>query len=491
MNRQSLGSLLEGLSSCPLRGAADCVPKRLVEDSRQVKAGDVFLARGGEAVDGRSFIAAAEASGAAVILSDEHGCSVASGPAIQSSALAYDGAVLAHRLAGDPSESLAVVGVTGTNGKTTVSTVLAGVLGGDGACGLLGGVYRDDGRTRQFTQLTTPMASEVAMWLSDSMAGGCTRAVMEVSSHALAQQRVAGVRYAAAIFTNLSGDHLDYHGSMEDYARAKRTLFDNLDHDAVAVVNADDPASEDMTAGTRASVIRCAIHNGGEVHGTILESNTGGSRVNLCSPWGERVLCVPFVGVHNVMNAMQVLAAACVLGVAFDDSCARLESAAAPPGRLERLNARLHVYVDFAHTDGALEAVLKSLREIIDPGAMLLVVVGCGGDRDQTKRPRMAAVATSLADRVWLTSDNPRTEDPDAILADMLTGVASDDTKRVQVEPDRRRAIYDAIAAAGPHDIVLIAGKGHERVQIIGAESMPFDDRKVAAEALKKAGWAT
>lgn len=491
MSEQLLGELLGGLTLTPRNGAERCHVKRVVEDSRLVQAGDVFLARAGEAVDGRSYIAAAEASGAAVVLSDEQGCSLAAGPSLQSENLEYDGAILAHRLVGDPSGSMPVVGVTGTNGKTTVSSVLAHVLGGSGECALLGGVYRDDGAARRDACLTTPMASEVASWLADSSGNGCSRAVMEVSSHALSQQRIAGVHFSAAIFTNLSGDHLDYHGSMEAYARSKRLLFTRLEHDAIAIVNADDDASDGMVSETNASVLRCGLHRDGDVHGQVLEMNASGSRLRVTSPWGQRVLSVPLVGTHNAMNALQVLAAACALGMTLDAACDRLSAAHAPPGRLEEIGSSPHVYVDFAHTDGALEAVLQSLLAIKSADAKLIVVVGCGGDRDHTKRPRMAAVATALADRVWFTSDNPRGEDPYAILADMMKGVDSAFHTKVHIEPDRKQAIVEAISVAGPTDLVLIAGKGHERFQLIGNDAMPFDDRLVATDALKDARRAT
>jgi UDP-N-acetylmuramoyl-L-alanyl-D-glutamate--2,6-diaminopimelate ligase len=491
VTEQPLGAVLDGLAIVPRNGAAGCVARRVVEDSRLVKPGDVFLARCGQAVDGHAFIAAAEAAGAAAILSDERGCSLAAGPSLQSEHPAHDGAILAHRLAGDPSRFMSVIGVTGTNGKTTVSSVLAHVLAPHGGCGLLGGVRRDDGATQQATCLTTPMASEVALWLSASRANGCSRAVMEVSSHALAQQRVAGVHFSAAIFTNLSGDHIDYHGSMEEYARCKRVLFTGVDQNAFAIINADDAASDAMVSGTKASVIGCSLNRAGDVRGEIMGLTASGSRTRLSSPWGERVVSVPLVGGHNVMNVLQVVAAACALGADFDDVCDRLSTANAPPGRLEAISSSPHVYVDFAHTDGALKAVLNSLREVKTTAALLTVVVGCGGDRDHTKRPRMAAIASALADRVWLTSDNPRSEDPDAILADMLAGVDPHAHAKVRVEPDRRQAIVDAIAAAGPSDIVLIAGKGHECVQLIGSKTIPFDDRLVAAEALRAAGWMT
>jgi UDP-N-acetylmuramoyl-L-alanyl-D-glutamate--2,6-diaminopimelate ligase len=459
----------------------------LVEDSRVVQPGDVFLARVGEGVDGRAFIGQAEALGAVAILSDAIGCKAATIPALLSERPERVGAVLAQRLAGSPSERLSLVGVTGTNGKTTVSTLLADVFRGVGPCGLLGGICIEDGLDREAASLTTPMAADVAQWLRRTVAHGCDRAVMEVSSHAIDQGRVEGLRFAGGIFTNLSGDHLDYHGSMDAYARCKHQLFASLPSDGFAIVNLDDPASEDMVAGISADVVRCTLGGGGDVNGRIVESSVDGTTVSVESPWGCGVVSVPLAGSHNAMNAMQALAAACVMGLGFRQASDRIATAKAPPGRLERVCERPRVFVDFAHTDAALEAVLQSLQDLVPPGGRILVVVGCGGDRDRTKRPRMAAIACA-ADRVWLTSDNPRSEDPHRILADMMEGVPEAAAATVDAIVDRRQAIGDAIREASPEDIVLIAGKGHEQVQLIGSQAFPFDDRRVALDAVQQRG---
>lgn len=471
-----------------MRGAERCMARRLVEDSRVVAPGDVFLARHGEDVDGRDFIEQAEERGAVAVLSDAAGCAAATGPAVQSEHLARDGAIIAQRLAGNPSERLSLVGVTGTNGKTTVSTMLAHLLRGDAPCGLLGGVCIEDGLSVRPARLTTPMAADVAAWLRASLENGCTRSVMEVSSHALDQDRVAGVEFAAGIFTNLSGDHLDYHGTMEAYAASKRRLFNGLPSTGTAVVNADDPASEAMVAAASAEVVRCTLGSGGDVNATIMKLDLDGIVMQIDSPWGCGSLSVPLLGVHNAMNAMQAMAAACALGIDFETATERMASASAPAGRLEQVCDRPRVFVDFAHTDAALKAVLHSLRTIKPPGGRVIVVIGCGGDRDRTKRPRMACVACEAAERVWLTSDNPRSEDPDRILADMQAGVPTDAVDNVACVVDRRSAIAAAVLAASPADIVLIAGKGHERTQLIGDQAIPFDDRLVAMESVRARG---
>ncbi len=485
---QLIGSVLSGLDVRPLRGAERCRSGRLVEDSRVVQPGDVFLARGGARSGSRTYISQAEERGAVAILSDAAGCEVATIPALLSKCPELDGAIMAQRLAGSPSERLALVGVTGTNGKTTVSTLLAHVLRGEGPCGLLGGVCIEDGLNSRPATLTTPMAADVAAWLASAVDHGCTRAVMEVSSHALDQGRIAGVQFAAGIFTNLSGDHLDYHGTMEAYAACKRQLLADLPSTGFAVINADDPASRSMAAGISAEVFRCTLSGDGDVSGEITHSDIDGIAMHLESPWGHGLLTLSIPGVHNAMNAVQVLAAACAMGVSFELAVDRIANATAPPGRLEQICDRPRVFVDFAHTDAALEAVLHSLQGIKPDGGRVLLVIGCGGDRDRTKRPRMAAIACRGAERIWLTSDNPRSEDPNRILEDMKAGVPADAASRVEIVPDRREAIAEAILEADLEDIVLVAGKGHERMQLVGSQEIPFDDRLVAMEAVETRG---
>jgi len=477
--------MLGGLDVRPLRGAADVLARRVVEDSRRVQPGDVFLARPGGQRDGRTFIAEAERAGAVAILSDQSGCEVAVGPALCSASLGHVGAVLAHRFCGDPSHSIPVVGVTGTNGKTTVTTLLQQILAGVRPCGLMGGVTIDDGAIQRDATLTTPMADEVASWLASSREAGCGHAVMEVSSHALSQSRVDGVRFAAAVCTNLSGDHLDYHGTMEAYAACKRALFERLDADAICVINADDAAVHDMAVGCAARLIRCSLEGAGDVLGYVSSVDCSGVDMQVKACTGTVNVRVPLLGRHNAMNALQALAVAEALGEDISQVAERLGQARGPAGRLEVIHQSPSVLVDFAHTDGALEAVLRSLGEV--KVGRIIVVVGCGGDRDRTKRPRMARVASSFADLVWLTSDNPRTEDPQAILDDMVGGVAREHLSRLHVQPDRSLAITEAIAEAKPNDIVLIAGKGHERHQLMNGHSIPFDDRVIAMQAIETA----
>ncbi len=483
VSERLLGLMLEGLEVAAVRGAEHVAARRVVEDSRMVQPGDIFLARAGQGTDGRRFIAAAEAAGAVAILSDQEGCAATAGPALLADDAGATGAILAHRLQGDPSATVAVIGVTGTNGKTTVSTVAQHLAGGSGACGLLGGVVMDDGARRTGSALTTPMAVDIANWLGATRQNGCGAAAMEVSSHALDQGRVRGVRFTAAVCTNLSGDHLDYHGTMEAYAASKRSLFRALGAEATAIINADDPAAAAIAEDTAARVVRCSLDGDADVEGRVVALNGTGTVMTVAAEGREATAHVPLLGRHNAMNVLQAVAAVRAIGVPFELAVQRVATATSPRGRLEPVCDRPRVLIDFAHTDGALAAVLHALRGI-DSGR-IIVVVGCGGDRDRSKRPRMAQVACSGADSVWLTSDNPRTEPPEDILRDMVQGIPAGRRSAVMVEVDRRAAIAGAIAQAGPDDCVLIAGKGHETVQLVAGEAIPFDDREVAADCLR------
>jgi UDP-N-acetylmuramyl-tripeptide synthetase len=415
--------------------------------------------------------------------------------------VARESAVIAERFYGEPSKSLKVVGVTGTNGKTTVSWLVHALLKRAGMpCGLIGTVIVDDGSEVAPASLTTPPATELSRTLSVMVESGCRCASLEVSSHALAQGRVSGISFDVGVFTNLTGDHLDYHGTSEAYGDAKARLFDMLSSEGVAIVNGDDPAHERMVRDCRARVLRCSLGNErAECAARISEMTITGTRLALTGPWGRIDCRIGLVGEHNAMNALQACAACHALGVDPEELAEGLSRVHAPPGRLEPVTATndpLSVFVDYAHTDDALEKVLKAVRPLVDKsGGRLWVVFGCGGDRDRTKRPRMGAVCDRLADMLVVTSDNPRTEDPEAIIADISKGLESPGSPRVMVNPDRERAISHAIARAREGDLVLIAGKGHEDYQILpdgmgGTVRRHFDDREVARAALSKRGMA-
>lgn len=491
----------------------------ITDDSRAVGEGFLFVARAGSAVDGATFVPDAVRAGASVVLADEGSAarvaaSVAPGVVVLAShEVPLATAELAEAFHGRPSGRLDLIGVTGTNGKTTIAHLVHQLVNASGVrCGLIGTVVVDDGRSVRRSRLTTPGAVELSGTLRAMVEAGCGAAVMETSSHALDQDRVAALRYGVGVFTNLTGDHLDYHGTMERYAAAKARLFEMLPVDGWAVVNAQDAWAGRMLRDCRSSVLACSVVEGGlsgvgmELPGgagraerawaVVRGSTMHGMELELFGPWGAVSTRVGLIGRHNAMNALQALGAAWCIGRPPRELWEGLASASAPPGRLEPVTSAgdpLAVLVDYAHTDDALRQVLGTLRAVVPPGGRLVVVFGCGGDRDATKRPRMGAVASELADVVWVTSDNPRREPPGAIIESILAGVPEGALGRVNVEADRSAAIAGAIGSAREGDVVLIAGKGHETEQIVGdgrggTVSMPFDDREVARRALAGLG---
>jgi UDP-N-acetylmuramoyl-L-alanyl-D-glutamate--2,6-diaminopimelate ligase len=316
----------------------------------------------------------------------------------------------------------------------------------------------------------------------------CTAAVMEVSSHALHQGRTAGLPFDVGVFTNLSGDHLDYHGTPDAYGEAKATLLRSLPAAGWAVVNMDDPAASRMTNGCRARVLSCSLADPrADCRARIHHQSITGIDAEFSGPWGSFDVQLPLAGRHNVANALEASAACFTLGVDRSTLPDALACCPAPPGRLEPVTEPgdpVTVLVDYAHTDDALANVLRTLRPLVPDGASLRVVFGCGGDRDRTKRPRMGQVAAQLADELYVTSDNPRTEDPQAIIDEITKGIPGLRWPDTVLLVDRKLAIESAIDRTRPGDVVLIAGKGHEPYQIVGSEKRPFDDRLTAAEAL-------
>ena len=367
---------------------------------------------------------------------------------------------------GDPSRQLALIGVTGTNGKTTTAHILGQLI--PGAVGIIGTTGVQFPGVSMTSNNTTPGPTETRRFLRAMVDEGCVACCMEVSSHALVQRRVDGLRFAAGVYTNLSGDHIDYHGSMESYEAAKARLFDLLGSDGHAIVNGSDPACRRIR--TQANLVR--FHPGPiEVtpHGTHFE-------------WRGRRVSLQLVGRHNAENAVAALETAAALGADEEELVASLAGVLPVRGRLETVQTDpFLVVVDYAHTDDALENALRAVREVVR--GMVILVFGCGGDRDRTKRPRMGAVAARYADRVFLTNDNPRTEDPRAIAEEVLAGLRG---RPATVELDRAAAIGAAVACARPGDAVVIAGKGHETYQEIGKRRMPFDDFVAARSALDR-----
>jgi UDP-N-acetylmuramoyl-L-alanyl-D-glutamate--2,6-diaminopimelate ligase len=457
------------------------------EDSRQVNPGDLFVARPGTRADGARFARDAQARGAAAVVTQQP---IPDCPLPQ--VLVRDASLAASRLAhlalGDPSRSMRVLGVTGTKGKTTAAFLLRQILNkARHKCGMIGTVEIDDGVTSREAEQTTPSAVDVARHLAAMVDNGCEAAAIEVSSHALDQGRVAGVEFAGAAFTNLTGDHMDYHQTMEIYAAAKARLFEDLDEEAFALVNDADEWAWRMTRDCRASrVLRFGFSEECDYRAADWRVSAEGSQFTLHTPDGQTPVRMALVGKHNIENALVAAGLAIeAFGLSVHQVAAALKDAAGAPGRLQavRCGQPFAVLVDYAHTDDALKKVLSALRPLCK--GKLRVLFGCGGDRDKTKRPRMARAAQELADAVYVTSDNPRTEDPASIIDQIRGGLSMNGSAEVYEDMDRRTAIERIIADAGPGDVVLIAGKGHENYQIIGTEKRHFDDAEEAARALQ------
>jgi len=465
--------------------------ERLASDSRRCAPGVAFFAYPGEAADGRAYIGDAIARGAGAVVWEEDGFSWKSSwkvPNAPLRGLRERAGVLAHEFYARPSEALWLCGVTGTNGKTSCSQWIAALLAKCGAAagviGTLGG-----GLPGQLVELanTTPDALETHRILKEMLASGAQAAAMEVSSHGLAQGRVNGVHFACALFTNLSHDHLDYHGSMEAYAEAKARLFDTPGL-RTAVLNLDDVAgvriAQRLAKRVRTIGYGLSPASAAGADDFIAAASVAGSRVEIDSSWGSTAVTLNQLGRFNVSNALGVLGCLVAYGVPFREASGLLAALPPVPGRMQAIGGEPLVVIDYAHTPDALEKVLGALRPVAGArGGRLAAVFGAGGDRDSAKRALMGQAAARLADAVLLTSDNPRGEDPLAIIEAIRRGAGECD-----VEIDRRRAIERAILEASPLDVVLIAGKGHERYQEIAGRRLPFSDEAVARAALALRG---
>ncbi|MEL6498960.1 MAG: UDP-N-acetylmuramoyl-L-alanyl-D-glutamate--2,6-diaminopimelate ligase [Planctomycetota bacterium] len=485
-----LRDLICGLPIDVVRSVRGLRVSDLTEDSRTVLPGSLFVARPGLSSDGRRYIEQAIARGAAAVLTDATTARDIAGPVgavLTAGDLRETTALLAERFFGNPSKRLRLAGVTGTNGKTTVAHLAHGLLNAAGQrCGLIGTVTIDDGREAAPAEMTTLPSIELSRTLATMVDHGCTCAVMEVSSHALDQGRVSALSFDAGVFTTLGIDHLDYHGTIESYAAAKAKLFEMLPRSAAAIVNADDPACDRMLSACRARRLRCSASSG-DATLDITSRTLSSCDVSLTGPFGALAASLPLAGDYNAMNLLLAVCVAHAFGASGSGLRAGIARPALPRGRLERVSRDaddVTVLIDFAHTPDALESVLQAVRGVA--GGSLCVVFGCGGDRDTTKRPTMGGIASSRADRVVLTSDNPRSEDPSGIVREILAGVPAGDRGPVQVVVDRSAAIATAIADADPGDVVIIAGKGHEQTQVSADGVMAFDDREHAARALRR-----
>ncbi len=466
-------------------GREDAPVLGVAQDSRQVEAGDLFLAWRGVDADGHDYLGDAVAAGAVAAVV-EHPVAGIDVPQL----VVRDGrraaALAADAVMGSPWRELTVVGVTGTNGKTTTTLLVRHLMGVAAPAAALGtlGVVNPDGSVRPGTEgLTTPGPVAVARWLRELADEGVAVVALEASSHALEQHRLDGVRFGVAVFTNLTQDHLDYHGDLAAYRSAKLRLAGLLDEAGTAVINGAEEAWKGVSA---ARVTTFALDGDADLEAHDVRTDAGGCRFEL-SFRGERApVRLPLVGRFNVENALAAAAVALVLGMELPVIATHLDAAPQIPGRLEVVvREPFTVIIDFAHTPDALENVLSTLRPLAEK--RLVVLFGAGGDRDAAKRRPMAAAVARWADRVWLTSDNPRTEDPEAILDDLEPGLAGVAYRR---QVDRVRAIHEAVAEAGPGDLLVLAGKGHERYQIVGTEKRPLDERVVVRDALAARGAA-
>ena len=450
-------------------------------DSRKVKAGDCFFAVVGTASDGHNFIPSAIEKGARAVVCQrlpEQMNSEVAYILVEDSNIAM--AAMAAAFYGHPSHELKLVGVTGTNGKTTTATLLYDMFMAMGYnAGLISTVVYRIGERRIDSTHTTPDSIRLNAMMREMVDEGCDYCFMEVSSHAAAQHRIDYLKFTGALFTNLTHDHLDYHGTYKEYIRAKKSFFDALDKSAWAVVNIDDRNGDVMVQNTRAKVFRLSLRSMADYHTRLIELMPDGMQLNL----DGHELWVKFTGRFNAYNLTTVYAAATLLGIDKIEVLTVLSALSPVSGRFETITAkdRTMAVVDYAHTPDALDNVLQTIDEVRKENQQLFVVCGCGGDRDKTKRPEMAAIALRYATTAIFTSDNPRTESPEAILDDMIAGVGTA-TNYLRIT-DRREAIRTASMLAKPGDIILIAGKGHEDYQIIGTEKHHFDDREQIREA--------
>ena len=464
-------------------------------DSRKVERGDVFVAIRGTAVDGHRFIESAVRNGATVVVVEDD-------TAMPDAFFMHSGvikvvvpdarlslAAMAANFYGHPARQLTLVGVTGTNGKTTTTHLIKSVLERQGATvGLIGTIEYSIGNKVIPATHTTPESLELNGLLSSMHEEGCTAAVMEVSSHSLALHRVHGLEFKAGVFTNLTQDHLDFHRTMADYAKAKRILFDSLSPEATAVTNADDPYGRSMIEGIAARTVTYGMKPGALVSASGVSMTMSGMTLSVLHDGKATSVASSLTGRFNVANVLASFAAGVALGVPDSAIAEGIAQVKAVRGRFEQIRspAGWTAIVDYAHTPDALQNCLQTIREIVSTGgsSRVITVFGCGGNRDRGKRPIMGRIASEMSDITVVTSDNPRHEDPEAILREVLAGVPAG--KRVLSVADRHEAIREALGMARPGDVVLLAGKGHENYQVVGDSRVHFDDREEVEEFIGK-----
>ena len=492
-----LSDLLKHIAVIRVVGDSQVAVSGIQSDSRKVEKGHVFVAQAGTAVDGHTFIAQCVEKGAvAIVLENPAYMPSESNGVVYILVKSSDEALgkIAHYWYGEPTKHLQLVGVTGTNGKTTTATLLYRLFKALGnKVGLLSTVVNYIDETAIPATHTTPDALSLNALLAQMVEAGCTYAFMEVSSHAIAQQRIAGLEFAGALFTNLTRDHLDYHKTFDHYRDTKKQLFDNLHKTAFAITNTDDKNGLVMTQNTQARVYTYSTRSMADLRGKILEEGFDGMLLRIQSTIGavDTEVFVPLVGRFNVSNLLLIYGCAVAMGVDAMEALRILSSLSPVNGRFETIHSPKGwtAVIDYAHTPDAVENVLKTINEIVaakkqTTAAQVITVVGCGGNRDKGKRPIMARIAYDLSTLLILTSDNPRDEEPHAILQDMAAGLTSEELHRVLLIEDRASAIKTACTLAREGDVILVAGKGHEDYQIIKGVKYHFDDHEVVKNCL-------
>ena len=479
----TLKELIKDLEVKKILGTNGLDIEGLAYDSRQVKKNFLFVCLKGSRVDGHDFIGQARERGATAVVVEKiseinNGLTQIVVPETKSSL-----ARLASRFYNFPTRSLKVIGVTGTDGKTTTTRYVKSILEEAGLkCGLIGTISYELGERVIPAERTTPESLDLQFLFSEMLKEGCSHAVMEVSSHGLSQGRIQEIDFKIAVFTNLSHEHLDFHKSMDEYFLSKRKLFETSIEKGI--VNRDDKFGEELYKFLGSKALGYGLSEKAELHASDIRADLTCTRYRARGPGIDMEIALPLLGRHNIYNSLAALGVGLELGINPDRIKKGLEKLALVPGRFQMVNCGqpFMVIVDYSHTPRALENALTELK-FLSPGKKLLVVFGCGGERDRTKRPVMGEIATRLADYAFITSDNPRGEDPARIIEEITAGIG-DRKNKFLVEPDREKAITMALDMAGPSDIVLLAGKGHEKYQIIGSVYLPFDDVEKARAIL-------
>ena len=480
-----LSTLVHHLGSMGTYNLCDIEITGITNDSRKVRPGYLYVAIKGYKTDGHNFIKKSIECGAQAIVSEERSSLDTNIPQIIVRDTRKALSSLSCCFYNNPSQKINLVGVTGTNGKTTTTFLTKSVIEKAGyETGLIGTINYQIGKKVITAKETTPESVELQRLISEMVAAKMKFAVMEVSSHSAIQHRIENIDFKTAVFTNITTEHMDYHKTFPNYMNAKAELFKNLRKNSFAVLNADDEFSEYFADRTNAKIIWYGIKNDADIKAEIYKESTRDVMIKLSCFGREVDMKIPFVGLHNVYNALASVASAISLGFELDTIKSGIETASTVPGRLENVpcDRGFKVVIDYAHTPHALETVLHALKKLIK--GRLLLVFGCGGDRDKEKRPQMGIIADEKSDIFWLTNDNPRSEDPLAIIDDIKAGITSGQSFHIQT--NRYKAIEEALSEAKDDDLIIIAGKGHEKYQIIKDTIVPFDDREVVKKILSK-----